>query len=160
MNPLFPACHLWFQHIVMVLENLPQGKSIHGHVCDPRISYFISLCIDSPWSLVKGLFEGHALAWLYFPPCDVFPPPFSVTFNFPPSCHRSVLFNPSVTFNHPSISPIGPIQRSTNNLLSIKHPFNSPSFTPSVLPSIPQPFDHPSVMRNSFPCSLHPRIAW
>ena len=64
----------------MVLENLPQWESIHGHICDPRISSFISLCIDSSWSLVKGLFGGHALAWLCFSSV-MSPLLLSVTFN-------------------------------------------------------------------------------
>ena len=68
-----------------------------------------------------------------------------------------VLFNPSVTFNHSSITPF---QWSTNNLHSIKHPFNSPSFTPLVLLSIMRLFGHPSVVQGSFPWSLHLHIAW
>ena len=74
--------------------------------------------------------------------------------------HTIVLFNPSVTFNHPSITPSAsfngpPIISPPSNILS-----TVPPSLPSVLPSIPRPFGHPSVMRGSFPCSLHPRIAW
>ena len=40
--------------------NLPLGESIHGHMGDPRISYFISFCLDSHWPLVEGLIGWHA----------------------------------------------------------------------------------------------------
>ena len=113
----------------------------------------ICLCIDHPWSLVKGLFGACIGSADFF--SNVMSPPLLPSI-FIPSHHRSVqslcYFSSSLRYH------IGPFQRSNKNLPFIKHPFNSPSFTPSVLPSIPWLFGHPSVVRGSFPCYLHPHI--
>ena len=151
----------------MVLENVPQEESMHEHVSDPRICYFIRLGIGSPWSFVKGLFWGHALARLYLS-CAISAPNLSYfqSFLVQSVCYFQSLFLHTIIlfqslllliflpshhhcvqslcyFQSPLHYIIGPFQWSTNNLPSIKHPFNSPSFTPSVLPSIPWPFGHP-----------------